>query len=203
MKVRTIVSSCLLGTIVLAMCAEFDWASLKADIATSKTRAAQSSIVFVSIRKIFDESKRSIRYRQEATAERNKVFAELEKLDKEIEAEKAGLKTLKTGSSDHLALVKEILEKQANLQAQQEFYKQQMSLKQQRMIEDIYRDILRVTGEVAQQKGLDLVFEKSEPEFPASSANELELTMGTHKLLYSGGCLDISDEVMALLDANN
>lgn len=203
MKVRTIVSSCLLGTIVLAMCAEFDWAGPKADIATSKTRAAQSSIGFVSIRKIFDQSKRSIRYRQEATAERNKVFAELEKLDKEIEAEKAGLKTLKTGSSDHLALVKEILEKQANLQAQQEFYKQQMSLKQQRMIEDIYKDILRVTGEVAQQKGLDLVFEKSEPEFPASSANELELTMGTHKLLYSGGCLDISDEVMALLDANN
>ena len=203
MKVRTIVSSCLLGTIVLAMCAEFDWAGPKADIATSKTRAAQSSIGFVSIRKIFDESKRSIRYRQEATAERNRVFAELEKLDKEIEAGKAGLKTLKVGSSDHLAAMKEIFTKQGSLQAQQKFYEQRMSLKQQRMIEDIYKDILRVTGEVAQQKGLDLVFEKSEPEFPASSANELELTMGTHKLLYSGGCLDISDEVMALLDANN
>jgi hypothetical protein len=34
------------------------------------------------------------------------------------------------------------------------------------------------------------------------SPTELELSMGMHKLLYSGGCVDISDEVMAILDSN-
>ena len=53
------------------------------------------------------------------------------------------------------------------------------------------------------EKGLDLVFENSEPELSALNANELELIMGTHKLLYSGGCLDITDEVMTRLDASN
>jgi len=155
----------------------------------------------VSIRKIFRDCKRSAKYRQEAIAERQRVDADLAKLNNEIEAQKAGLKTLKIGSESYMAQVKEILEKQAILQAQQEFNKQQRALKEQRTTEDIYRDILQITGEVAKQKGLDLVFEKSEPELPALSPTELELSMGMHKLLYSNGCIDITDEVMARLNA--
>ena len=68
--------------------------------------------------------------------------------------------------------------------------------------QDVYKDILRITGEVAVEKGLDLVFESSEPDLSELSANELELVMGTHKLLYGGGCLDISDEVMTRADAS-
>lgn len=155
----------------------------------------------VSIRKIFRDCKRSAKYRQEAIAERQRVDADLAKLNNEIEAQKAGLKTLKIGSESYMAQVKEILEKQAILQAQQEFNKQQRALKEQRTTEDIYRDILRITGEVAKQNGLDLVFEKSEPELPALSPTELELSMGMHKLLYSNGCIDITGEVMARLNA--
>ena len=154
----------------------------------------------VSIRKIFRDCKKSARYRQESTAERQRVDAELTKLDNEIKAQKAGLKTLKIGSENYMAQVKEILEKQAILQAQQEFRKQQITLKEQRITETIYGDILRITSEVAKQKGLDLVFEKSEPELPALSPTELELSMGMHKLLYSNGCVDITDEVMTRLD---
>ena len=44
------------------------------------------------------------------------------------------------------------------------------------------------------------MFEKDEVEFPTSSANELMLNIRTNKLLYSGGCMDITDEVIALLD---
>jgi len=67
-------------------------------------------------------------------------------------------------------------------------------------IEELYKEILQETREVAEQRGLDLVFEKSEPELPALSAKDLALAIRMHKLLYSGGCLDITDEVMARLD---
>ncbi|GAF74646.1 unnamed protein product, partial [marine sediment metagenome] len=133
--------------------------------------------------------------------EQDRIIAELQRLSKDIEAERAGLRTLKEGSSDHLALMREILTKQASLQAQQEFHKRQMEFKDQRWTEELYKDILRITGEVAEQKGLDLVFESDEIELPAPSATELMMTIRTHKLLYSGGCLDITDEVMARLDA--
>ena len=193
MKIRTIVLSCLISVIVLFMGYEYSRAGPKADEPSLK-------IGVVSIEKIFQNCEKSAKHRKETIAERNRVEAELNKLVKEIEADQAGLRTLKTGSSDHLASLKEIMEKQAKLQAQQEFHKQQIALKEHRMIEEIYKDILRETRGVAEQKGLDLVFEKSEPVFPALSPAQLELTVATHKLLYSGGCLDITDEVMARLD---
>jgi len=155
----------------------------------------------VSIRKIFRDCKKSAKYRQEAMRLRQEADAELVKLDNDIKAQRAGLKTLQRGSESYMVQVKGILEKQANLQAQQEFYKQQLALKEQRITEDIYGDILRITGEVAKQKGLAFVFERSEPELPALSPTELELSMGLHKLLYSNGCIDISDEVMTRLDS--
>jgi len=199
MKIKGMILSCLIGAVVLFILmprGEYSRAESKAD-------KPCLNIGVVSIRKIFQDCKRNDKYVEEATAEQDKVVAELEKLSKELEAEKAGLKTLKAGSSDHLALIKEILTKQASLQAQQEFHKQQIALKDQKWTEQLYKDILRETSEVAEQKGLDLVFEKDEIELPASSANDLMLTIRTHKLLYSGGCLDITDEVMARLDADN
>lgn len=155
----------------------------------------------VSVQKIFRDCKRSVKYREEAIAERQRVNAELQKLNAEIEAGKEGLKTLKAGSSDHIALMKEVLTKQANLQAQQTFYEKQMVLREQKMVEELYNDILQESSEVAIQKDLDLVFERSEPELPALSAKELTVTISTHKLVYSGELLDITDEVMARLDS--
>ena len=164
-------------------------------------RADMPKIGVVSIRKIFRDCKRTIQYRQEVRDELQRTEAEENKLNDEIQAQKAGLRTLKIGSESYMAQVKEILEKQASLQAKQEFNKQQRALKEQRITEKIYGDILRITGEVAKEKGLELVFEASEPQLPALSPTELELSMGTHKLLYGGGCSDITDEVISRLDS--
>ena len=163
-------------------------------------KAEMPAMGVVSIRKIFRGCKKTAQYREKTNAERQQLNAELVKLDNEIKAQREGLKTLKIGSENYLAQVKEILQKQASLQAKQEFHKQQLALKEQQLTEDIYRDILRITGDIAKQKGLELVFEASEPDLPASNPTELELSMGTHKLLYGGGCLDITDEVITRLD---
>jgi len=194
MKIKVMVLSCLVGAVVLFIGYGYSWADEKADKPHLK-------IGVVSVQKILQDCKRSAKYREDAFAEYNRAKAELDRLKAEVEAEKAGLKTLKEGSSDYLMAVKEILEKQAKLQAQQEFHKQQMAMKERIIIEELYRAILEKTSEIAKQKGLDLVFEKSEPELASTSASELSQTIRAHKVLYSGGCLDITDEVMARLDA--
>lgn len=99
--------------------------------------------------------------------------------------------------------MKEVLEKQGKLQVQREIYERQRALKERNVIEQLYKDILRETRKVAEQKGLDVVFERSEPDFPSPSANDLTMTISTHKLLYGDGCVDITDEVMARVDAGN
>jgi len=194
MKIKMTVLSCLISAVILFMGYEYSRAESKAD-----KRALRIGIV--SVPKVLQDCKRSAKYRQETAAERDRIVAELQKLKAEVEAEEAGLKTLKPGSSDHMALMKEVLQKRAGLQAQQKFYEQQMALNERRMVEELYKDILRAISEIAGQKGLDLVFEKTEPEFPVPSAEELDRTISTHKLLYSSGCLDITGEVTVWLDA--
>ena len=157
----------------------------------------------VSVRKIFQDCKRNTKYRQEMSAERDKLEAELESLSKDIDASKSKLKMLKPGSADYLSGMKDVLDKQGSLQAKQEYFKRQMDMREQAVIEQLFKDVVKATGEVAKNKGFDMVLEKSEPDLPASSSNELTLTISTYKVLYNAGCEDITDAVMAKVDANS
>ncbi|MHC4265599.1 MAG: OmpH/Skp family outer membrane protein [Planctomycetota bacterium] len=172
--------------------------------AQSNLNVAGSKMAVVSIQKIFQQCQTNAKYRQQAALEQEQALAELDQLTKEIEAQKAGLNTLKPGSTDYLQSMHDILKKQGELEAKREFTKQSFALKDQQWTMKIYTDILRIVNEVAQQKGLDLVLEKNEPELLDSTpANELMLTIRTHKVLYSGGCQDITDEIIARLDAGS
>jgi Skp family chaperone for outer membrane proteins len=160
-------------------------------------------IGIVSVRKIFQDCKRNTKYRKDMTAERDKLEAELESLSKDIDASKSKLKMLKLGSADYLSGMKEVFDKQASLQAKQEYFKRQMDMREQTVVEQLFKDVIKATEEVAKDKGLDIVLEKSEPDLPAANSNELTLTISTHKVLYSAGCDDITDAVMAKVDANS
>ena len=92
---------------------------------------------------------------------------------------------LKPGSADYLSGMKDVLEKQGSLQARQEYFKRQMDMREQMVIEQLFKDVVKATGEVAKEKGFDMVLEKSEPDLPAANSNELTLTISTHKVLYS------------------
>jgi Skp family chaperone for outer membrane proteins len=166
-----------------------------------KQSGTTPNIAIVSIRKVFQNCKKGVSYRQDAIAEQDRIIAELDKLSKEIEAQKAGLKTLKENSSEYMASAKELFEKQANYQARQEFYKQQMELKDQLWTKELYQDIIQTAGNIAKEKGLEMVFREDEVDFSETDVAELGLAMRTQKLLYSGGCSDITDEVTARLDA--
>ncbi len=193
MKVKTMVLSCLAGVFIMAMVFEYSQAQ-------SKSNTPSSKIGIVSILKVFRDSKRSDAHRTEIIAGQNRIRAELQTLSKEIEAQEAGLKALKPESSDYLAQRKELIDNQARLEAEQKFYKEQVILKQYKWSKELYQDILRITSELAEQKGLDLVLKKDEIDLLALSVNEFSETVRTHKVLYSGGCVDISDEVVARLD---
>lgn len=194
MKIRTMVLGCVIVTIVVLMGFEYSSAGPKADEPVPK-------IGVVSIQEIFGKSKRSSKYEVNIVSAQSRVTAELNKLSKEIEADKAGLKTLKVGSSDHLSQVKDILEKEGKYNAQKNYHQQEKAFKYQQYIEGLYLDILKETNEVAKEKGLMMVVEKDEVEFPALSVDGAMLAIRTHKLLYSGGCLDITADVMTRLDA--
>lgn len=191
MKSKVIILGCLICLILLSVGHESSWALGKKN----------NKIGVLDVRRIFQDCKRNAKYRKSAILEQEKILNELEKLSKEIEAERLGLRALKSDSVDYMATVKELLTKQAKLQAQQEFYKQQLEMKDQRWTEGLYQDIIKATGKVAGKRGLDLVLENEKPEFPAATPSDLMMSIRTNKVLYAGGCIDITDEVMAVVDA--
>lgn len=193
MKIKTMFLSFMAGMIILAMGYEYSQAQQKADTPSSK-------IGIVSIVKIFRNCKRSAAHTTRIITEQNKIRAELEKLSKQLKAQEDMLRALKQDSSDYLAQREEIINTRAGLEARQAINKEQIVLKEYRWSKELYQDILRITCELAEQKGLDVVLEKNEIDDPALSFNKFNQTISTHKVLYSGGCIDITDEVMARLD---
>jgi Skp family chaperone for outer membrane proteins len=197
MKTKAMALGFFVGAVVLLAA----YPDLSGQQTQPKTDKPTSKIGVVSVRKAFRNCKRNSKYREQAIAEQTKIKAEEEKLSKELEAQEAALKALKGGSSDQLAQYKELLEKRAALEVRRQFNNQQRAMKDRQWTEGLYKDVLRETSELAQQKGLELVLEVDAPEFPVESGEELMMTLSTHKVLYSGGCLDLTDEVVGRLDA--
>jgi Skp family chaperone for outer membrane proteins len=169
-------------------------------VAQSKPIAPDSGIGIVSVRTVFRDCKVNAAYRDKAIAEQSATNAELDALQKAVEAKEAGLRALKLGSPDYLTQYEELLKKQAELDAKKQFNSQQRVMKDRRWTEDLYKEVLRITKALAEQKGLTLVLEAEEPEFPMANADELMMALQTHKVLFSKGCVDLTAEVTAEMD---
>jgi len=207
MKIKAVVLSCITGVLILSTLYVGTGAGIAA-LGKSEPGGAESEtdntclkIGVVSIREIFHQSARIAAYREEATAERRAMESKLNALAEKIKAEETALNLLTPGSSDYMSQWERMHKQRASYEVEKELYNKKVSLKEQKITEDLYMDILRATREVAEEKGLDLVFEKSEPELPAPNPTQLELAMGTHKVLYSGGCPDISRDVLARIES--
>ena len=193
MKTKAMVLSCLV-VVVLFMCYEYSSAK-------SQDKTVLDKIGVVNIRKVFRDCNKNAKYRADALSEQAEIEAEGQKLQKEFEAQRAGLVALKVGSNDYMVQAKDLMKKQAELEAMRQFNTQQRTIKDQQWTENLYQEVLQITRDLAEQKGLMMVFEKGEVTFPSVNSDELMLTLSTHKVLYSGGCIDISDDIIAKLDA--
>jgi Skp family chaperone for outer membrane proteins len=200
MKTRAVVLGVLASAVVLflgygysAYCAE---AAAKTGSAEPGAGAVNSKIGIVSIRNVFRDCRVNASYREKELAEQAKKNAELDVLEKEIAAQEAGLKALRPGTSDYMKQYEDLLNKQARFEAAKQFVSQQRVLKDRRWTEDLYKEVLRITKELAKQKGLTVVLEADEPNFPMASADELMMALQTHKVLYSDGCVDLTAEVV-------
>lgn len=193
MKIRAMVLTCMAGAIVLFLGHQYSSAQ-------PESRSTSLKIGIVSIRKVFRNCKRNAQYRAESLAEQSKLDAEEKELSQAAAALEAGLSAFKPGSSEYMAQVKELFGKQADLRAMQEFNKRQRVLKDQLWTEQLFKETLAATRELAKDRGLSLVLEADEPEFPVQSGDELMMALQTHKVLYSEGCLDLTAAVVARLD---
>jgi len=191
MKRRTIVIGVMIC--ICAILATFQYGH------AGPSAASGARIGVVSIRTVFNQCQAQAQYRAQMVARQNRARAQLEAQAKMVEAADAELKTLRPGTADYLQQLEKVLKGRAELESQQEFLTQQRMTQDKMWMEKLYQETLRMVATVAREKGLELVLERTEPEFPTSS-EELMATFSTHKVLYAGGSVDLTAEVMARLD---
>jgi len=183
----------------VAICAVALLATFEYSGAATAAGGSSSKIGVVSVRTVFNKSQQQVQYRTQALAQQGRARTQLEDLSKEAQEAEAELKTLKEGTADYLRQMQSVIEKRAQLEGQQEYLKQQRLLEDKLWMERLYQETLKVVATLAQEKGLELVLERTEPNFPISS-DELMATFSTHKVLYAGGSVDLTDEVISRLD---
>lgn len=193
MKARTLIFSGLICAVVLF--AGYGYGS-----ASSGVDTLGSKIGIVSVRGVFAKCKANEAYKAKAVAEQKQRSADLEVLQKKIAAQEAGLNALKMGSSDYMKQYEQLLGKQAQFEATKQFNSQQRVLQDRRWTEDLYKEVLRISKELARAKNLAIVLEVDEPEFPMRNTDELMMALQTHKILFSEGCVDMTVEVTAEMD---
>jgi Skp family chaperone for outer membrane proteins len=193
MKTRTAILGGLILTVVLFMGYGFSFAGAGAEVAGSK-------FGIVSIRDVFRDCKANANYRDKAIAEQTAKNAEIDALQKKIAADEAGLKALKSDSSDYMLQYEALINLQAKFEAMKQFVSQQRVFEDRRWTETLYKEVLRITKDLAEKKGLIMVLEVDKPIFPITNTDELMMALQTHKVLYSGGCVDLSVEVVAEMD---
>lgn len=190
-----------MATISFVICALVSVAVLEHGRAASQPTSPTVKIGVVSMNEVIKGSKKHVQYTSQAMARQARATSQLTDLRKEVEGEEASLKTFKQGTADYTQQLQVVFEKRTRLQAQQEFLKQQSLLEDKKWLEDLYQAFAKATKNLAKEKGLDLVLERTEPEFPIRG-EELMTTLFMHKVLYDGGCLNLTSEVMARVDAD-
>ncbi|HAL45176.1 MAG TPA: hypothetical protein DCP47_04575 [Phycisphaerales bacterium] len=164
-------------------------------------------IAIVSVRELFDNCSFKTLTEKELSAEGEKRFADIKRMDQEIEADKNAISKLKENSPEYMAALKTVMLKQSQLEAEKEFYQQDLTLKEMHGKEEIYRKILESISEVAKEKGFNLVFNRddnylNQPETSPAAQNptDMILTTKTHKLLYYDKQFDITQDVLITLN---
>jgi Skp family chaperone for outer membrane proteins len=193
MKIKTLISVCLMGMIVLFLVHPFGEAQPLAN-------EPASNMGIVHIEKALQNCQATAKFKERTAAENKEMAGEEGRLSGEIQALRESLKALVPSSSDWLAQYKDMVQKESELKALKDFNPQLRAMRIHQWTERVYPEILRITKELAAKKGLALVLAAEEPEFPMPRYEETVMTLRTHKVLYSGGCVDLTSEVIAELD---
>jgi Skp family chaperone for outer membrane proteins len=193
MKFKTMILGCLACAIILTTGYEY----LQAQ---PNVTGPALKIGIVSVGTALRTCKATIKFTEGLKAEQDKMISEENTLATESKSLTDSLRAFRPDSSEYMETLQKMVQKQSELKALQEVNPRRSRLKQMQWTQKLYKEILRITKELAAQKGLALVLGADEPEFPYQRYEELVMTLSTHKVLYNNGCVDLTNEVIAQLD---
>jgi Skp family chaperone for outer membrane proteins len=194
MKTKKMFTIVLLVSIIAIVIGNTNtWARIKAEIMPAK-------VAVVGVREILEKNQKNADWERKIKVDGDKVTAQLQGIQAELVQLKDEMDTVKQGSPDYLGKLQKYMETQALLEAKDKYYQQEFAMRQQIWAEEHYLEVVKMVGQVAKARGLDIVLAKEENTFPAPSPSELMLVIKTSKVLYASDTLDITQEVLTAVN---
>lgn len=193
MKTKMIVSMCIILCGISFMSLGYT---------SAQSGSTLSKIGTVNIERVSVECNATLAYTEKLKADIQKMTAQEDQLNASIQALESELDTgaLIIGSQDFFDKNRELAQKKAQLGYLQDFNNQEQGLKSQLWKMDLYQKILKTAQDLGQEKGLYLVLATEEPNLSPQRVDDFANVVRTHKVLYSGGCVDLTDEVIKKLN---
>jgi len=171
--------------------------------AEAEAQIQPAKIAICNVTKVITNSQKFKNWQTEKQEEIQQISTELQAMQNELEALNKNLQILKPGSVDYQNRVKEFIEKRSQYQAKDTAYQDLWDRQKEDWTASLYQQILAVINEVAVKHGLDLVLATEDLDLADPMRPDIMQTIVTKKILYHPSKLDITNEVLAALDATN
>jgi Skp family chaperone for outer membrane proteins len=169
--------------------------------------AAQTTVAKVAVAnpaKIFNDIQETKDLKAKMENERKTLeAAELEKRTKlrDLQAQRDALKP---DSADYARLNKDLLQATIEFEVWGRMQQADVQRQQKMQMKSLFEKIALAVGQVATQRGIDLVIAEHKPEFPENldqiNVDQLRMLINQRNVLFSGATVDISNEVIAAMD---
>lgn len=175
---------------------------LNHEYTSAQSSSPVSKIGVVNIERVLMECAATKAYMEKARGEIQKLKDEQDKLKDSITVLDKELSSgmFAVGSDDFYKKNREVAEKENQLKLLQDFNQQELSLKNKLWQIDLYGKVMQIAKEIGKEKDLYLVLSVEEPELSPQIADDFTLVVRTHKVLYSGEGMDLTDTVITRLN---
>jgi Skp family chaperone for outer membrane proteins len=165
-------------------------------------------IATVNPAKVFNEMQETKDLKQKMENDRQAIQAEGKRRAEELEEAKKARAMLLEGSEDFNKKNQDMIKKAVELQVWQELIKADLARQQKSQMKNLFEKIEQATKEVAEAKKLDLVIVEQKIELPTDpntmeqiNVDQLRGLINQRTVLYSNGKFDITNDVLANVDA--
>jgi len=149
-----------------------------------------------SMPKVFQEYVQTQDMLSRLNALNRELQAEQDSRTAAIKERQAGLDALVRGSEAHAKLAESVEKQEIELRIWQETQQARLRRQHRLMTEGMYKQITTVTGEIAAERGIQVVLNRTEMELSTNAAQQL---LQPH-VLYASEATDITDEVIRRLN---
>jgi Skp family chaperone for outer membrane proteins len=164
----------------------------------SQDAARPASFAFVNIKKAIDGYKKTARLEQEIEKERTERAAKIDAAKKELEEMRA--LTPRDDMPEYESHSRRVKQKSAAVEKQEADLKAHLQARLLTATKEVYDDIVGACERLRREKGLAALFKVESGSLDSESKAELILRINSRAVLSYTSELDVTDEVLAVLN---